>query len=256
MFYLAVTVTKDTFEYDLYQTRAVDEKLMWPVYFANRLIEDPETRYSFKEKHVACLVAGVKKFHHYLVGTKKFKILTTHLPLVQLMTLPEPTGRTGKWIMSLVRYNFDIISKGITFVKVEAGLCNYEVRDLTCMPNFAEATRNLETVINKEDVQKELERQHRRLQAAKSSISYTEEWVQRQKDEGKSELEIMEAAWGKVLVRHAKWKGWNLWFDGAVQKGNMAAGGVVLQDRKVEQSCSEVLLCLESTPAMRLSTLL
>lgn len=179
MFYLAVTVIKDTFEYDLYQIRAVDEKLMWSVYFVNRLIEDSEIRYLFKEKYVVCLVVGVKKFYYYLVGIKKFKIFIIYLSLVQLMTLSELTGRTGKWIMSLVRYNFDIIFKGIIFVKVEAGLCNYEVRDLICMFNFAEVIRNLETVINKEDVQKELERQYRRLQVAKFFISYTEEWVQR-----------------------------------------------------------------------------
>lgn len=74
-FYLSLTVTSTTFEFDLYQLKTAEGKLLRPVYFANRLMKDAESRYSLIEKHVACLVAGVKKFHHYLAGARQFKVV-------------------------------------------------------------------------------------------------------------------------------------------------------------------------------------
>lgn len=40
----------------------------------------------------------------------------------------------------------------------------------------------------------------------------------------------MDLAWGTIPIKHTHWSGWNLWFDGAVRKGNSAAGGIVLKD--------------------------
>lgn len=54
VFYLSLTVTHTMFEFDLYQLKTEEGRLLQLVYFANRLMKDAEGRYSLVEKHMAC----------------------------------------------------------------------------------------------------------------------------------------------------------------------------------------------------------
>lgn len=177
-FCLSIMVTNSTFEFDLYQLKEAGGKLLRPVYFSNRLMKEAEQKYTLLEKHVACLLAGVRKFHHYLVGTKKFKVMTTYMILTHLMTLSEPTGRIGNWLKNLMGYDFEIIAKGITFKKVEAGLTCYEARDITRLLGFGSGGEDVESETSPEALARELDSQKKRLLKAKTASNSTEEWLE------------------------------------------------------------------------------
>lgn len=135
-FYLSLTVTQTTFEFDLYQLKTSERKVPRPVYFANRLMKDAEGWYSLLEKHVACLVAGIKKFHHYLAGARQFKVLSDYILLKHVMSISEPTRRIGKWVMKLMCYSFEVFPKGVTFARMESGLACYKLRDVVVTPEI------------------------------------------------------------------------------------------------------------------------
>lgn len=133
-------------------------------------------------------------------------------------------------MMSLVGYNFEVVLKGITFAKVEKGLVCYELRDVTRMPGFGQQTKNLGAVIREEELEQELQKQRRQLLKSKTKADEATDWLQQQRELRKTDQEICEEAWGKVPIPHIGWTGWNLWFDGAVRRGGLAAGGIVLKN--------------------------
>lgn len=146
------------------------------------------------------------------------------------MAIAEPTTRIGKWLLKLTGYSFEVFPKGVTFARMEAGLACYELRDAITLPRFRENDEEAGGEICAEALEKELHKQQRMLLRTKAAGDTTEEWLMQQREAGRTELEIMDEAWGKMPVKHTGWHGWNLWFDGAVRKVSVAAGGIVLRN--------------------------
>lgn len=81
--------------------------------FASRLLTLQERKFSTTEKECLALVWGIKTFRPYLEGYH-FKAITDHQALKWLLSLKEPSGRLGRWILEIQQYDFEICyRKGI-----------------------------------------------------------------------------------------------------------------------------------------------
>lgn len=81
--------------------------------FASRLLNERERKFSTTEKECLALVFGVKTFRPYLEGYH-FKAITDHQALRWLLSIKEPSGRLGRWVLEIQQYDFEICyRKGI-----------------------------------------------------------------------------------------------------------------------------------------------
>lgn len=85
------------------------------VAFASRTLTSAERNYAQIDKEALALVAGVKKFHHFLYG-RKFTLITDHKPLLGLFTTTKPTPdilspRMLRWTILLHAYDYQLIHK-------------------------------------------------------------------------------------------------------------------------------------------------
>ena len=84
-----------------------------PIAFASRSLNKAEINYSQIEKEGLALVYGVKKFHMYLYGKKKFILVTDHKPLLAILGpkqgLPAiVAARLQRWAIILAAYNYEL----------------------------------------------------------------------------------------------------------------------------------------------------
>lgn len=75
--------------------------------FASRLLNERERKFSTTEKECLALVFGVKTFRPYLEGYH-FKAITDHQALRWLLSIKEPSGRLGRWVLEIQQYDFEI----------------------------------------------------------------------------------------------------------------------------------------------------
>ena len=84
-----------------------------PIAFASRSLNKAEIAYSQIEKEGLALVYGVKKFHMYLYGKKKFTLVTDHKPLLAILGPKQglPTivaARLQRWAIILAAYHYEL----------------------------------------------------------------------------------------------------------------------------------------------------
>lgn len=80
-----------------------------PVAFFSRSMNSAEQNYDIGEKELLAIVAALKHWRPYLLGTTEtITILTDHANLVPFTTSKPLTGRIGRWALCLADYNFKI----------------------------------------------------------------------------------------------------------------------------------------------------
>lgn len=81
--------------------------------FASRLLSSQERKFSTTEKECLALVWGIKTFRPYLEGYH-FKAITDHQSLRWLLSIKEPSGRLGRWVLEVQQYDFTVCyQKGV-----------------------------------------------------------------------------------------------------------------------------------------------
>jgi hypothetical protein len=83
------------------------EKTEYVVAFASKAMSPAERNYNTTHREGLAVHWGVKKYQRYLRG-RNFNIITDHAALTSILTKLEPRGRTGRWAMELMEYNFTI----------------------------------------------------------------------------------------------------------------------------------------------------
>lgn len=78
-----------------------------PVAFESRKLTPTEINYPTHDKELLAIVHAVKKWRHYVEGTK-FKVITDHNSLKYFATQPELSRRQVRWMMLVQHFNMDI----------------------------------------------------------------------------------------------------------------------------------------------------
>lgn len=76
----------------------------------SRTLNKHERNYGITELECLAVVWAVKHFHHYLHG-QKFTVITDHAALRYLLNMTNPTGKLGRWLMTLNTYDLEIINR-------------------------------------------------------------------------------------------------------------------------------------------------
>ncbi|PAA68935.1 hypothetical protein BOX15_Mlig032170g1 [Macrostomum lignano] len=80
-----------------------------PIAYASRSLSDTEQRYSQTEREALAVKFGCLKFHHYLSGCPKFKVITDHKPLVSLLSPgSRPPPRIERMALRLQDLHFEV----------------------------------------------------------------------------------------------------------------------------------------------------
>ncbi|KII65427.1 Retrovirus-related Pol polyprotein from transposon 17.6 [Thelohanellus kitauei] len=102
-----------------------------PMAFTSQKLNSAQRKYATIDKEFLALILAVKKFRHYLYGSK-FTLVTDHQPLIHIKTMKDPKGRRARWLMELENYDYDIeyipgktnsiadsLSRSIAFVSLQ-----------------------------------------------------------------------------------------------------------------------------------------
>jgi hypothetical protein len=87
-----------------------DDKKEHVIAYASRTLNKHERNYGITELECLAVVWAVKHFHHYLHG-QKFIVITDHAALRYLLNMTNPTGKLGRWMMTLNAYDLEIINR-------------------------------------------------------------------------------------------------------------------------------------------------
>jgi hypothetical protein len=61
------------------------------------------------------MVFSLDKFKHYLSGNK-FVFYVDHMALVYLVNKPHVSGRTTKWLLLFLKYDFIVMYKACNYI--------------------------------------------------------------------------------------------------------------------------------------------
>ena len=81
-----------------------------PVAYISRKMDTAERKYPVQEKELLALLYALKKWRHYLYGTR-ISAYTDHQSLLLWHSFKNPTGRKARWIMQLSEYNVELFYK-------------------------------------------------------------------------------------------------------------------------------------------------
>ena len=75
--------------------------------FGSRILSKTERRYSFTRREMLSVFNFMKRFRHYLLGSK-FLVRTDYSALKSLMKTKDPEGQTARWLETLASVYFEI----------------------------------------------------------------------------------------------------------------------------------------------------
>ena len=86
-------------------------KGLHPVHYISRSMTSAEQRYSQTEKDALAVKWAKTRFYMYLLGAPKFKIITSHKPLIPMFNKPcsKLTPRIEKWIMEMQDVDYELV---------------------------------------------------------------------------------------------------------------------------------------------------
>ena len=90
-------------------TQQVDG-IEYVISYASRSLADAEKNYITTELECLGIIWAIKKYREYLEGYH-FTVVTDHASLKWLHNLKNPTGRSARWSLSLLEYDFKIIHR-------------------------------------------------------------------------------------------------------------------------------------------------
>lgn len=96
MLYLYIATTAEALSAVLLREEAGVQR---PIYYVNKLLKGPETRYPVVEKLVLALVHASRRLKHYFQAHPV--TVLTNQPLKQILHRPEASGRLVKWAVEL-----------------------------------------------------------------------------------------------------------------------------------------------------------
>lgn len=105
------------------------ENVPHPIHYMSRKTSPQEEKYSSYELEVLAIVAALKKFRHYLVGTK-FKIFTDCQAFQRTMTKKELPPRIARWAMMLEDYEYELVHRPGQQMKHVDALSRYPVMSI------------------------------------------------------------------------------------------------------------------------------
>jgi hypothetical protein len=78
--------------------------------YAYRFLNNIEQNYNITKIKALVMVFVLHKFRHYLLGNK-FVFYVDHMALVYLVNKPQVLGKTTKWLLLFLEYDFTIVCK-------------------------------------------------------------------------------------------------------------------------------------------------
>jgi hypothetical protein len=81
-----------------------------PIYFLSRHLRDSTLKYNIMEKQAYALVKALKEFRIYILHSHILAYVPNSV-VTNILTQPNPEGKGGKWITSLLEYNLEIKPK-------------------------------------------------------------------------------------------------------------------------------------------------
>ena len=76
-----------------------------PVAYASKSLSGAEKRYACIERELLAIVFGTQRFHTYVYG-RKFRVITDHLPLVEIVQNSPP--RLQRMLLKLQGYDMEV----------------------------------------------------------------------------------------------------------------------------------------------------
>ncbi|XP_016454675.2 uncharacterized protein LOC107778863 [Nicotiana tabacum] len=83
------------------------DKLMHPIYYANRMLSGAQLNYTVTEKEMLAVVFSFDKFRSYLIGSKVI-VYTDHTALRYLIEKKESKPRLFRWVLLLQEFDLKI----------------------------------------------------------------------------------------------------------------------------------------------------
>jgi hypothetical protein len=87
-------------------TSKIDQHVM----NSSRLFNYVERNYSIIEREVVAMVYALQKFRHYLLGNK-LTFDVDHTALMYLVNKPQNFGKSARWLLLFLEYDFKIVYK-------------------------------------------------------------------------------------------------------------------------------------------------
>jgi len=139
------------------------EEGLKPVHFISRAMTDVEKRYSQTEKDALAIAWAKNRLHMYLAGAPKFRIITSHKPLIPMFSKASAKlpPRIEKWVMGMQDVDFEIVyvpgkdaadpmdylsrhpleNTGVTENKAEASIKAVQIQNAVVMDKIKQQTQ-------------------------------------------------------------------------------------------------------------------
>ena len=87
-----------------------DQNQEYVIAYGGRALSKDERKWSVTDQECLAVIEGIKAYEHYLTS-REFTVHTDHKALSYLLGLKDPSGRLGRWVVFLQKFNMNIVHK-------------------------------------------------------------------------------------------------------------------------------------------------